>query len=489
MRLLFSGSIPVGLNQDEASAGYEAWALLNYGIDRNGDRLPVLFVSWGSGQNVLYSYLSMPIIALFGLNGFSTRLLAGLIGSATLPIFYLLAKKIRDGRFGLLALFMLALNPWHIMLSRWALESNLLPFFLLLGIYFLIMSRERPAFMPLSAAAFALSLYSYGTAFIFLPGFLLLSIFHLIYRGELKLKVFLPSLGLFFVLALPVSMCNIRNIFGLEGTSLLGLTLPALTQTRQAATTVFGGGGLGQAVHNLGSFLKLLWTQNDGLPWNSTDSYGLFYNTPGIILSAYGLICCIHDMAKRESMEFERFILNALIAAFFSACLIDINVNRINMAFLPVVYFQSLGIYFISRILGRYSAVAFVSATALLCSLFAYNYFTDYQKTISPYFFEGLGEAIEHAESLDTETIWITHEVNSPYIYALFYNQIPPSEFIDSVEYADYDSPFRTVSGFGKYQFGGDKPKENCVFILPHGQSNELNIVGQYANFDVATLP
>ena len=37
-------------------------------------------------------------------------------------------QKIRGTGFGLLALLVLALNPWHIMISRWALESNLLPF-------------------------------------------------------------------------------------------------------------------------------------------------------------------------------------------------------------------------------------------------------------------------------------------------------------------------------------------------------------------------
>ena len=29
LRLLLIGSLPYGLNQDEASAGYDAWALLN----------------------------------------------------------------------------------------------------------------------------------------------------------------------------------------------------------------------------------------------------------------------------------------------------------------------------------------------------------------------------------------------------------------------------------------------------------------------------
>jgi len=45
LRVLCIGSAPAGFNQDEASTGYEAWALLNFGIDRNGASWPVLFTS------------------------------------------------------------------------------------------------------------------------------------------------------------------------------------------------------------------------------------------------------------------------------------------------------------------------------------------------------------------------------------------------------------------------------------------------------------
>lgn len=488
LRLLYIGSCPVGLNQDEASAGYEAWALLNHGMDRNGNSLPVLFVSWGSGQNVLYSYLSMPFIALFGLNEFSVRLLSGLVGCATLPVFYLLAKKIRGTGFGLLALLVLALNPWHIMISRWALESNLLPFFLLLGIFFIIKSRERSVYMPLSALVFALSLYAYGTAFIFLPFFFLICFVYLLICRELKIKVFLFSLAVFLIIALPIILCNIINILELGKKSLLGLTLPELTQTRHASTTVFGKGGLGQIVSNLGSFIKLLWSQSDGLPWNSTSGFGLFYGIAGLILAAIGLILCVYGKTCKKGCKPESILLIAVVSSFFAAGLIDININRVNMSFLPIIYFQALGIYLFADSLGRNGIYAFACVIALLCSLFTYNYFTGHQKILSPYFFEGLGDAIRYAESLDTDGIWITGDVNSPYIYVLFYNRIPPGDFIGTVEYTHPDAAFRPVSAFGKYRFGGEAPKGNYAYIVPvtdEGTGN-LRIMRRFGNYAVA---
>ena len=41
---------------------------------KTGDHVEVKeLMAWGSGQNALYAYLSMPFIALFGLNVFSVR--------------------------------------------------------------------------------------------------------------------------------------------------------------------------------------------------------------------------------------------------------------------------------------------------------------------------------------------------------------------------------------------------------------------------------
>lgn len=70
-RLLFLKSMPGGLNQDEASIGYEAYSIMKFGTDRHGISYPVHLISWGSGQNALYAYLLIPFIKLMGLSEFS----------------------------------------------------------------------------------------------------------------------------------------------------------------------------------------------------------------------------------------------------------------------------------------------------------------------------------------------------------------------------------------------------------------------------------
>lgn len=125
VRLFALGSIPCGLNQDEAFAGYNAWALLHYGVDSSGYHNPVYFTAWGSGMNALESYLMIPFVALFGTGTAVLRLPQALMACLSLICVYDLGKHISGRRFALCAVAVLATSPWHIMMARWALESNL----------------------------------------------------------------------------------------------------------------------------------------------------------------------------------------------------------------------------------------------------------------------------------------------------------------------------------------------------------------------------
>ena len=277
LRLLCLGRFPPGLNQDEASIGYECWALLTSGHDRCDSPWPVLFTSWGSGQNVLYAWFSLPLVALLGLSEGTLRLTAGLCGSLSLLLFWRLGNAGGRSR-GLWALLTLCLNPWHLLLSRWALESNLLPFMLLLGIFFFSMAEARPRCLILAAAAFGLSLYAYGTAFVLLPFFLIFAALCLLRRRCVPWRVWLAALGVFILMALPISLCNLRNVLGLPEGCFLWMSLPALTETRQASTMSF-------SAENFRRVLEILWKQSDGLPWNSAGPFGLFYGKPGFLLA------------------------------------------------------------------------------------------------------------------------------------------------------------------------------------------------------------
>lgn len=475
LRLALLGRLPLGLNQDEASAGYEAWAILRYGMDRCGNSYPVLLTAWGSGQNALMSYLAMPGAALLGLSEFTTRLPNALSGCLTLFVFWRLARLTRGPRFGLTALLVLALNPWHIMLSRWGLESNLLPFFLLTGIWCLVLARERPWALLGAGASFGLALYAYGTAFFFLPPFLLLTLLRL--RRSVRLGPTLCALGLFCLLALPVAGAQLISALGLHTVQVLGFTLPKLTEGRQAATSVFGGGGLAAAAANLRDFGRLLWTQSDGLIWNALPIWqgGLFYFF-GLPTAVVGLPASI---LQRRDRTREAHMRDAVYCGLLCAALINGNINRLNMLWLPLVYFSALGVHLLLSRLGNWVAIPVVGILAC-CLVFSINYVRAFGYGGNVNFFPGLGEAIRNAEALEEKPIYITSTVNQPYIFALFYARVPPDTFVDTVEYLDENAAFRQVERFAGYEF---RDIEAARVRVCWGGQERGEVLGRYGVF------
>lgn len=477
LRFAALGRFPPGLNQDEASAGYEAWSILRHGIDRNGYRLPVLLVAWGSGQNALHSYLAMPFVALFGLSPFSLRFPAALCGSLSLPLFYSAARRVRGEHFALWALFALAINPWHILLSRWALESNLLPFCLLAGFAFLLKSEEQGWYLPLASAFLALSLYAYGTAFLFLILFLPAACILLQPGRRVSWRQFFTALAVFILLALPISLCQLRNALGMEAGRFLGFSLPALNETRQSATMFAGG-------HNgILQFLRLLWTQNDGLIWNYAGIYGLFYGKPGLALALMGLGSVVYELYRHRLPRQELYLLLWLAVSFAAAFFIDVNVNRMNMAFLPIIWLQGRAL----ALIGRRAAPVLAAVLLLSATLFTDYYYSGYAESVGRSFYAGLGSAIEYAadESEADDVLFVSYDVNMPYIYVLFYEEIPAEEFRQSVTYMNPGGAFEWVSSMGRWRFGREVPEEAALAIIPAEKALGLPVEAQFGYWAV----
>ena len=469
LRLAALGALPFGLNQDEASAGYEAFALLRAGIDRCGKSWPVLFISWGSGQNVLMSYLAMPFIALLGLNEWALRLPNAVSGCLTLLVFWRMARRAGGRRFGLLALFLLAVNPWHIMMSRWALESNLLPFFLLTGVWCTALAEDRPWALVGAAACFGLSLYAYGTAFFFLPLYLICAVIWL--RRCLRPASFLTALALFAALALPIALCQLRDALGLPELTVLGVTLPRLTEGRQAATSVFGGGGLALAGENFREFLDILRRGGDGLPWNALSFWrgGIFYFF-GLPTAVLGVVRSVLERKDRTAEAPMRF---ALLSALLCAFLIRVNINRINMIWLPLIYFSALGCDLVFRLLRRWAVVP--AAGIIVCFLiFLSSYTAALGGAGNVNFFPGLGDAVRTAKATGAETVYITDRVNQPYIFALFYTETPPEDFVSSVVYQNPNGAFRRVERFSGFEFQDPDRAEVRIVYPSEAQGREV---------------
>ena len=114
LRCIRFGSVPDGINQDEAMGAMDAWALSKYGTDRYGTFLPVHFEAWKYGQmSVLLAYCMVPFIKLFGFNAITVRLPMLVVSCGAVALVYLIAEKLFDERIAFIIFRYLYLVIFH----------------------------------------------------------------------------------------------------------------------------------------------------------------------------------------------------------------------------------------------------------------------------------------------------------------------------------------------------------------------------------------
>ena len=216
MRLWSLGTNPPSMFRDEAEKGYTAWILARTGgylyFDLTPGQNAIRFQKWPLFINVLgvytsatYQYAAMPFVGLFGLNEFTSRLPAALAGILTvLLVFFLIRKGTKDDRIALFAAFFLAVSPWHVLFSRWALQGIFLPLLVTLGLLFFLKGIEKkPVHLLLSGVFFGLAFYTYAVGRLFVP--LLLICLVVIYRRRLfeEKKAAIGGAVLFLLISVP----------------------------------------------------------------------------------------------------------------------------------------------------------------------------------------------------------------------------------------------------------------------------------------------
>lgn len=201
LRLPFLDKYSPGATPDEIQQGYSAYSILKTGRDEWGDFLPIYPRSFGDYRPPLYSYLSVPAVAIFGLNIASVRLPSALFGILSVFVIFFLAKEIfKSEAIGLMAALFLAISNWHVFYSRSAWESNPGAFLFLLGILFFLKGLKNYKFLSLSAFVFGLSLFSYYSFKLLVPLFVFGLVFLYFKQiNRIKRPVLILSLAIFLI--------------------------------------------------------------------------------------------------------------------------------------------------------------------------------------------------------------------------------------------------------------------------------------------------
>lgn len=168
-------------------------------------KAPVYLIAWGSGMNILYPLMSIPVVKFFGLSTLSYRFLMVLLSIVSMFTLYnALMKSSNHSKLNLLFIIALYLNPWMIMANRWALESNFFPIVMIFALSAFLMFENnnvhKLAWFILFTMCVALSAYSYSNNWMFLAIFVPAIFVFLLIKKKINLKFFV--LGIIEILAI-----------------------------------------------------------------------------------------------------------------------------------------------------------------------------------------------------------------------------------------------------------------------------------------------
>lgn len=489
-RSILIGKIPCGVHADEAFAGYEAYSLIKYGTDSWGYANPVYLTTWGSGMSALESYLMIPFIMLGGLNLITIRLPQMIFGIASVFVVYLLYRRIADNKKALFGTMMIAVCPWHIMMSRWGLDANLAPAFILFAIYFSLLGFTKEKYLIVSAIFWGLSLYCYALLWLFVPFFLWFSLGYCIKYHKIRISKYTISAAIILLIfAIPLLLFVAVNIGLLSEIRTPYFSIPCLVQ--------FRGDELNSThlLTNLKDLLRIYIKQSDYNLMNAIPFFGLYYlySLPFIVIGFCDIIRTVYCNGKQKRFGYEIFLLIWLVICLAISLLRSMSIYRANCMNLAMLFLLIRGSYFVGHIFQKtwiwkgILILYFVS----FC-LFEGYYFTTYQDTIESMQLSGAEDALIYAIALKEERgndrICITGRIRHSQV--LFYSKYPTNLYIETVAWKNYPSRWLVADHFGEFYWDTDRQEEmNGIYVICSDEISDYKDAGySITEFDACAV-
>lgn len=461
-RLYKIGDIPPSVYWDEASIGYNAYSI---GVDLKdewGKFLPIHFRAFGEFKLPVYIYSVVPFVKILGLNATAVRLPAVFYSLGSLILIYLLTKKITDREWvGVLASFIFSVSPWYFIFSRTGYEATAGVFFFLAAIYLFLLASKRNIFSVLGVLAIIASIYSY-TSFRIISPIALFAFLIIFYRKSFRKKViyFILSILLFILSLVPIVRLfiydagfsraegfalfpSIAQVYDLSGKPHLQIIF-----NRDAKINWWSNlaqVGKNYLSHFSGSFLI---TSGDMNPRSQIPGHGELYwiDIPLILMGLYAVI---------RSKNFLYFLPVAmLIISPIPAALTKESPHALRsiLAAPSFAIIASFGTAYLKENLKQFSTLLVILVIAAYYLSFE-NYGFDF---LTKYSVETANDwQYQYKQTFENQKSGVvTDKFGQPYIFALFYQKIPPSEFRSTVKYNPVDKWGQSlVASFDGFQF------------------------------------
>ncbi len=501
IRIYRIDSMPVSMNWDEVSLGYNAFSIAKSGIDEWGNKFPVLFRAYGDYKLPLYIYLTSAIVKFFGLSVFTVRVVSLFSGLGIVLFTYLLCNELIEfskitflvknkKSIILVSAFLVAIEPWTFFLSRVALEANLSNFLIILGLYFIFRSinTKLNKFLFLGVFFMISSMWAYNSARVFVP-LMFFGLFFIFY-SNLKIIFTNSKYRLYILLSLIlISFLFLgHELFSLEGQSRyrtlqlvdvgvvsqiidfrLKSNLPNIVERLVFNRPVFFGL---EFVKNYLIYLNPNYLFiNGGTQYQfNIPNFGQLY-FPELVTVLISITILIKNFKNRVV----KFLFYWFLIAFIPASLTKDAPHALrSFVLVPLPMFLSaIGIVY----LLKFKKVFFYIFLIILFGFFIRYlslYFGDYKMKYSQSWQYGYKELVEY--SLDNKNeydkIFVTKKYGEPHEFFYFYERLAPTFLNNDQNLVRYgQSDWFWVDSFDKYVFLNDWqiPKEGSVFKTEKG--------------------
>ncbi len=468
--------VPPALNWDEISIAYNAYSVLKTGRDEWNVFLPVHFKSYGEYKLPAQVYASIPGIAIFGLNELGVRITPVIYGTMTVLLMFFLGRAIFQSRFiGVLSAFLLSISPWHIHLTRGSFESSFAVFWIVLGMWLLVKGFADRKWLAFSMVPFALSVYTYNSARVFTPLFLVAVL--LIYRKTLFKfrKAILLSVLVFAGLMLPLlpyffsgdrdarfKLVSITDDPGLlprinenRGSSPLPEPLPRLIHNKITYTSFYF------AEHYLAHFSPdFLFISGAPHKQHHVQGVGQLYlfQAPFLLLGFYWLF--------KSKQKFRWFLAGWLMIAFIPVAITNDSIPHALRTLIAAPFYQlvtAYGIYLAFKWIKERKThltlpAKVILAAVVVISMIPYlnNYYNNYPNLYSRDWQYGNKEVVEYIKNnqANYDQIVFTRHFGEPHMFTLFYLSYDPYKYqadTNLVRFETFD--WVRVLKFDKYYF------------------------------------
>lgn len=476
---------PPCFNSDEASFSYNAFSILKTGKDEYGSLLPLRLKSFGDYKMPLYSYLSIPFIALFGLNEFGARSL-NIILSFILPfaVYLFSIELFRNKKIGLLAAFLTSVSLGLHIVARHAHEAYLaVVLTTFASTFFLSLLRKTSLFNFLFFTfSSLLLLFSYHPGRLFILFFILYAIIHSFIEKQKKWNIVILIIGVFILFSVTDLIYKPERLKNLAFFNNAGFTLKINELKIE--------GGIKYLYNPL--FIGIKETLSQHLTYfspqflliNGDENYRFGY--PGMSLFTpleylFVFIGIYYLFKKREKWRW--FLLVILFTSPLSASLSwsTGSLTRSLFLLIPLSVMGSYGFIHLSTICHKKSIFYLLSSILFLFSfIFIWDFYLfHYPKRLTSIhawqcgYKEINGFIKENYQNF--KNFYITRDIGMPYIFTLFYLQYPPEKYQKEAALTAPDEyGFGQIEKFDKFIFNFQSPE-----ILASGSA----VIGSIDNF------